>query len=152
MKFVAAASFLILTFSGALDVWRTISGATNYKVFDPDAAAIANRIKATTKPDALFLNAPTYNTAVVLSGRRSLMRYPGHLSSHAIDYRQREVDVKQIYRGGTAAKGLLEKYDIEYVLISPEERASLAPNEAFFAAFPVVAEAGQYKVYKVNSE
>jgi len=153
LKIAAAACFLILVFSGALDVLRTVSGAVSYKVFDADAVTIANRIKGTTKPDALFLNAPTYNTAVVLSGRRSLMRYPGHLSSHGIDYKQRESDVAQMYRGGPAAAALLEKYGIDYVLISPIERSSLSPNEAFFATFPLAAESGQYKIYKVrNSE
>ena len=152
LKVAAVACFIILIVSGALDVWRTASGQINYKVFDADAVTIATRIKATTKPDALFLNAPTYNSAVVLSGRRSLMRYPGHLSSHGIDYQQREQDVKQIYRGGPAALGLMEKYGIEYVLVSPEEKNGLAPNEAFFFQFPVVAEVGQYKVYDVRQK
>ncbi|MGQ0542811.1 MAG: hypothetical protein ACT4O9_13310 [Blastocatellia bacterium] len=150
LKIAAAVCFAILIFSGALDVWRTASGQVNYKVFDADAVTVANRIKASASPTALFLNAPTYNTAIVLTGRRSLMRYPGHLSSHGIDYRQREDDVKQMYRGGPAALGLLEKYGIDYVLISPEERNTLAPNEEFFKRFPVIAEAGQYKVYKVK--
>ena len=119
-------------------------------MFEPDAVVIADRLKASTPPNALFLNAPTYNTAIVLSGRRSLMRYPGHLSSHGIDYRQREDDVKQIYRGGPNAVALMEKYGIEYVLISPEERANLGPNEAFFTRYPVAAEAGQFKVYKIK--
>ena len=150
LRVAAAACFVVLIFSGVLDVWRTASGQINYKVFDADAVTVANRIKASTPPNALFLNAPTYNTAIVLTGRRSLMRYPGHLSSHGIDYGQRENDVKQMYRGGPAALGLLEKYGIEYVLISPEERNTLGPNEAFFSRYPVIAEAGQYKVYKVK--
>ncbi len=150
MKFVAAACFLILIFSGGLDVWRTASGQINYKVFDAEAAVLANRLKTAIAPNALILNAPTYNTAAVLTGRQSLMRYPGHLSSHGIDYRQREADVKQIYRGGPDAVALMQKYGIEYVLVSPEERNSLSPNEAFFAQFPVIAEAGRYKIYDVR--
>jgi hypothetical protein len=150
LKIAATACFVVLIFSGALDVWRTVSGQINYRVFDADAVTLANRIKASTQPNALFLNAPTYNTAIALTGRRSLMRYPGHLSSHGVDYRQREDDVKQMYRGGPATLGLLEKYGIEYVLMSPEERNTLGPNEVFFSRYPVVAEAGQYKVYKVR--
>jgi uncharacterized membrane protein len=101
-------------------------------------------------PNALFLNAPTYNSAVVLTGRQSLMRYPGHLASHGIDYGQRESDVKMIYAGGPQAEELMKKYGIDYVLISPEERSSLRPNEMYFNRFPVLAEAGQYKIYKVR--
>ena len=149
------ASFLAiftLMAAGGLDVWRTVSRQHNYRVFEPDAVKIGERLRHVTPPDSLFLNAPTYNTAVVLSGRLSLMRYPGHLDSHGIDYKERENDVKQMYRGGLAARHLFEKYGIDYVLISPEERRSLTLNEPFFASFPLVAESGGYKVYKVNNQ
>ena len=98
----------------------------------------------------MFLNAPTYNTATALSGRRSLMRYPGHLSSHGIDYAGREADVRAMYRGGGTAEELFRMYGIQYVLISPEERNSVAPNEEYFKKYPVVAENGQYRVYKIQ--
>jgi uncharacterized membrane protein len=78
------------------------------------------------------------------------MRYPGHLSSHGIDYQQREDDVKQIYQGGPMADSLLDKYGIKYVLVSPEELNTLNANMAYFSRFPVVAEAGQAKVFKVR--
>jgi hypothetical protein len=146
----AAFCFVVLTLSGALDVWRTVSGQINYKVFDRDAVSVAEKLKAATAPNALFLNAPTYNTAAVLTGRRSVMRYVGHLSSHGIDYAERESDVKRIYMGGPDAATLLAKYGVDYVLVSPEERGTLNVNETFFAKFPVVAEAGQYKVHKIR--
>jgi len=151
-KVASVIAIFVLIASGGLDVWRTVSRQHNYRVFDPDAIKIGERLRIATPPHSLFLNAPTYNTAVVLSGRLSLMRYPGHLDSHGIDYKERENDVKQMYRGGLAARHLFEKYGIEYVLISPEERRSLSPNESFFASFPLVAESGEYKVYKVKSE
>ena len=147
---IALACLVVLTLSGALDVWRTASGQINYKVFDKDAVQVAEAIKARTDPHSLFLNAPTYNPATALSGRISLMRYTGHLFSHGIDYAEREADVKRIYQGGPAADELLAKYGIDYVLVSPEERQSLSANEDYFRKFPVIAEAGQYRVYKVK--
>jgi hypothetical protein len=150
LKAVAGACFVMLVLSGSLDVWRTVSGAVKTRVFDADAVRLADRIKRSAPPRALFLNAPTYNSAVVLTGRQSVMRYPGHLSSHGIDYVGRENDVKTIYSGGPQAQELLNKYGVDYVLISPEERSSLRANEGFFNKFPVAAEVGQYKVYKVR--
>jgi uncharacterized membrane protein len=125
-------------------------------VFEPDSIKIAEQIKQKTAPRALFVNAPTYNSAVVLSGRRSLMRYVGHLSSYGIDYEPRESEVKRIYEGSAATENLLRKYGIEYVLISPEERSyaqtnNVRLNEDYFQKFPVVAEAGQYRVYKISN-
>lgn len=151
MKIVAIGCLSVLTFSGALDVWRTVSQEINYKVFDKDAVAVAAQIKSKIPPNALILNAPTFNSAIVLSGRRSLMRYTGHLQSYGIDYARREQEIKRIYAGETQAEILLKKYDIEYVLISPEEKSSLTVNEEYFHRFPVIAEAGQYRVYKVKN-
>jgi hypothetical protein len=150
LKAIGVACFVVLIASGALDVWRTVSGQINYKVFDKDAVEIAEQIKRRIAPNALFLNAPTYNTAVVLTGRRSLMRYPGHLSSHGIDYATRESEVKAMYQGGDAAMRLMDKYAIDYVLISPEERTLGNVNEQFFSRFPVAAESGQFRVYKIR--
>ena len=149
-KAIAAICFVVLIASGALDVWRTVSAQTNYKVFDKDAVEVAEQIKRRTDPKSMFLNTPTYNTPVVLTGRRSLMRYPGHLSSHGINYGERESDVKRMYQGGDAAIKLMEKYGIDYVLISPEERNQGGANEQFFARYPVAAESGQYRLYKIK--
>jgi hypothetical protein len=149
-KLASAVAIFALTASGALDVWRTVSRQHNYRVFDPDAIKIGERLRFATPPDSILLNAPTYNTAAVISGRLSLMRYPGHLDSHGIDYKERELDTKKMYLGGPAALALFEKYGIDYVLVSPEERKTLTPNESFYSRFPVVAESGQYKVYDVR--
>jgi uncharacterized membrane protein len=79
------------------------------------------------------------------------MRYSGHLQSYGIDFAPREAEVKRIYAGEGTAELLLKKYDIEYVLISPEEKSNLTVNEEYFRRFPVVAEVGQYRVYKVKN-
>lgn len=141
-----------MTLSGGLDVWRTVSRQINYKVFDSDAVTVANRIRAVVRPADLFVNAPTYNSAVVLSGRPSFMRYSGHLSSHGIDYRLREEIVKSLYHGDPRADELIRQNKIDYVLVSPEERNSLQPNESYFSKYPVAIESGAYKVYKVSAE
>lgn len=147
---VAAALFAALVFSGSLDVWRTISGQINIKVFSREAVEAAQRIRAVTPKKAIIANAATYNSAIVLTGRQSLMRYPGHLSSHGIDYSGRESDLKAIYAGGPLARHLLQKYNVDFVLISPEERSMLQINDRFFADFPVSAAVGDYKLYKVH--
>jgi len=149
-KIVSGVCLAILIFAGSLDVWRTVSGQIKYGVFDADAVKIAEQIKQKTELRAMFLNAPTFNSPVVLTGRQSVMRYSGHLSSHGIDYYPRETEVKQIYQGGGVAEILLRKYNVEYVMFSPEERNTLKANEEFFKKYPVLAENGQYRVYIVK--
>jgi hypothetical protein len=146
---VSLVLLMTLTLSGALDVWRTTSRQINYQVFDKDAVGVAESIKKQTRPQALFLNAPTYNTPIALTGRRSLMRYTGHLSSHGIDYGQREADVKEMYLGGPRSLPLMQQYGIEYVLVGPEERR-LGANEPYFSRFPAAFSTGQYKVYSIR--
>ena len=149
-RIAAVTSLAVLTLSGGLDVWRTATGQNKIKVFETDAIRLAEQIKGKTPPNALFLNAPTYNSAVVLSGRRSFMRYVGHLSSHGIDYQEREEQTRKMYGGAGVSEMLLGKNEIEYVLVSPEERSTMAPNEDFFRKYPVIAESGQYRVYKIK--
>jgi len=139
-----------LIFSGSLDVWRTSSSQVKFLLFDPDAVRIAEQIKSKTPARSLFLNAATYNTAVALTGRQSLMRYPGHLYSYGIDYSGREADVKAMYQGGPTADQLLKKYNIDYVLVSQEETRSMSVNQEYFMKFPAVASAGGATVYKVR--
>jgi hypothetical protein len=150
LRVAAACALAILMFSGALDVWRAASGSESYQVAEPDAVKIAEDIKAVTEPHALFLNAPVFNSAVGLSGRRSLMRYSGHLASYGIDYTERETDVKKILTGTPTGETLMRKYNVEYVLIGPEERNDFKAREDIFTRFPVVAEEGAYRVYKIK--
>ena len=149
-RVAASVIFLAVTLSGALDVWRTMSGAVKTQVFGRQAKAIAEQIKVKTEPRALFVNLPTYNTAVALSGRLSLMRYDGHLYSHGINYGERETDIRNIYAGSPDAGALIAKYGVDYILVSPEERGKLSVNDVYFSRFPVAAEAGPYKVYKTK--
>lgn len=150
LKIVAAICFVALIFAGGLDVYRSASGQIKIKVFDNDAIRIAEQIKQKTPPNALFLNAATYNTAVVLSGRQSLMRYGGHLMSHGIDYQGREKEVETMYRGGPMADELLRKYNIDYVLVSQEETGSMSVNEEYFMKYPMIAQTGAARVYKIK--
>jgi hypothetical protein len=149
-KYAAILCLVVLTISGAIDVWRTASRQYETRVFDADGVKIAEQVKQKTPPNALFLNAPTYNTAVALTGRQSLMRYSGHLSSYGINFLEREGDVRKIYAGDPVADSLLQKYNIDYVMVSPEEKGALHANEDYFKKFPVIAESGQYKVYKIK--
>lgn len=144
-----ATALLVLTLAGGLDVWRVISRQTEYGEFDRDGIAIAALIREETPATALMLNAPTWNTPVFLTGRRSLLGYTGHVWSRGLPYLDREADIKRIYAGESDAEQLLDRYSIEYILVSPIERSNLTVNDAFFERFAMVAEAGEYKLYEV---
>ncbi|MDO8484413.1 MAG: hypothetical protein Q7S35_05660 [Candidatus Limnocylindrales bacterium] len=149
LRAAGATALVMLTVAGGLDVWRVVSGQTEYGEFDRDGIAIAALIREETPPRALMLNAPTWNTPVFLTGRRSLLGYTGHVWSRGLPYTDREADIRRIYAGEADAAQLLDKYGIEYIVVSPIERNNLTVNDAFFERFTKVAEAGEYELYEV---
>ena len=144
------AVLLVLTLAGGLDVWRVVSGQTSYQEFDADGIAIAATIRDQTPPRALVLHAPTYDPPVFLTGRRSLLGYTGYIWAHGLEYADREADIKRIYAGDPAADALIAQYGIDYIVVSPIEHAYMPVDDAAFERFPLVGEAGEYRLYAVT--
>jgi hypothetical protein len=148
---LAAALLVGLTFSGALDVRRALSPVENVEVFGQTELEVAALLREKTPPRALILHAPIHNSVVALSGRRSVMGYPGHLWTHGIDYAQRELDVKTIYQGGAQMTEPLSRLGVDYVIVGPGERAGLGADEALFGnLYPVAIDHAGYRVYQVK--
>jgi hypothetical protein len=145
---VALASMLL---AGGLDVLRVVSAVTEYQEFDPQGIAVARVISAQAAPDAVVLHTPTYNSPVFLTGRRSLLGYPGWMWSRGLDYSQRNADIQRIYSGGPDAAILLRRYGIDYALVGPAELASFNVNGQFWSQYPVQAQEGPYRLYKINT-
>jgi hypothetical protein len=141
---------LVLTLAGALDIWSVISRAAEFRIFDADGVRFAEAVKMQTEPRSTILHAPTFDTPIFLTGRRSLMGYPGHIGSHGISYQEREREIRRIYAGDMDAVSLLAKYAVEYVVVGPHEQREMPVNEAFFARYRLVGETGEYRLYKIE--
>jgi len=151
-RWLAPAVFAAMVLAGGLDVLRVITAATEYREFDPEGIAIARAISQQAAPRALVLHAPTYNSPVFLTGRRSLLGYPGWMWSRGLNYSEREADIRRIYSGGPEADVLLRSYGVDYLLIGPDELASLNVNETFWSRYLKQAQTGQYRLYKTRLE
>ena len=149
-RWAAALAALILTLSGALDVFRVASRSIDHVVYSGDSVAFGHRIRAVTDVGDVVLHAPTYNSEVYLAGRRSVLGYTGHTWSQGLDAGTREDDVRAMYAGGPRAEGLLAQYGVDYVLVGPREREMRGlVNEDFFERHPVVAESADHRLYRV---
>ncbi len=148
-RVIAACLFLVLTLAGGLDVYALVSRQGEYEEFDREGVTFAETIKQQTPPNAMILHAPIHNTPIFLTGRRSLMGYPGHIWTHGIDSGPREADIKRIYEGGPDALALLAKYRVDYVVVDPQERSVMKVNDAFFNRFKEIVSVGDYHLYKV---
>jgi uncharacterized membrane protein len=142
--------FVVLTLAGGLDVFALVTHQGEYQEFDRDGANFAEMIKQQTTTRATILHAPIHNTPVFLTGRRSLMGYPGHIWTHGLDFGPRETDIRKIYAGSPEATGLLAKYGVDYVVIDPQEHSVMPVNEAFFSRYREVAKTGEYHLYKIT--
>lgn len=149
-RLIAGVLFVSVVLAGAVEVAGIALRSNKYEIFDEAAIRFSEVLKERTPPRSLILHAPVHNHPVFLSGRRSLMGYPGHIWTHGLEFVQREREVKSIYAGGTNAEPLLRGYNIEYVVVGPLERLIMPVNDQFFSRFQKVGDTGDYKLYKVR--
>ncbi|MCU1267682.1 MAG: hypothetical protein JWM21_4000 [Acidobacteria bacterium] len=147
---IAVALFVCLTLAGALDVASIVMRSGEFQLFDPNGVRFAEVVKEQTQPRSTVIHAPIHNTPVFLTGRRSLMGYPGHIWTHGIDFGPRESEIKRIYSGAPDAELLLGKYGVDYAVVGPNERLVMPVNNEFFSRFKKVGEAGEYRLYKIK--
>jgi hypothetical protein len=148
-RLAALGLLLVLTLSGGLDVYRVVSRQIALRIFDERAIAFAEEVRRATPPRALILHAPGYDSPVYLTGRRSVLGYPGHIWSQGLEQGAREAEIARIYAGEPDAEALLARFGVDHVLVGPSERALLKPNTAFLERFPIVLKAGDYELRRV---
>ncbi|MCU1254500.1 MAG: hypothetical protein JWM83_799 [Candidatus Angelobacter sp.] len=151
-RWLAPAVLATLVLAGALDVLRVVSEAAEYQEFDASGIAAASLISAQAPPRAVVLHAPTFNSPVFLTGRRSLLGFPAWMWSRGLDYSQRGADIERIYSGDPEAEALLRKYNVDYVLVGPLELAAFKVNEQFWSKYKRVSPASAYRVYQITGD
>ena len=146
---IALSLFACVTLAGALDVAAIVLRSNRYEVFNADGIKFAELMKQETAPRAMVIHAPVHNHPVFLTGRRSLMGYPGHVWTHGLEFAPRESEIRRVYAGAPDASAILRKYGVAYVVVSPLERNIMNVNERFFSNFEIVGEVGGYRLYKI---
>jgi len=149
-RLLAVVLFVVLTLAGGLDVFALIAGKGEWQEFDRAGVNFAEQIKQQTRPHAMILHAPIHNTPIFLTGRRSLMGYPGHIWTHGLSFGERQSEINRIYAGAPDAAYLLAKYGVDYVALGPQERTEVKANQAFFDHYQKVIEASGYSLYKIK--
>jgi hypothetical protein len=150
LKVAAVILFVVVTLAGTLDVASIALRETDYQIFSAEGVAFAELVKEKTPPQALVIHAPVHNTPVFLTGRRSLMGYPGHIWTHGLQFMQREGEIKRMYLGSPDARQLMKNYNVDYAVVGPLERQVTPVNDAFFSQFEKVGQVGEYSLYKIR--
>ena len=148
----AAVMWLTLVAAGALSLLQFLPPqGPAYIWFSAEDIQLAAQVRQTTPPKAIFVTGEQPNNPIAdLAGRSVLMSYPGWLWSQGINYVKREEDLRTIYRGGGGALQLLHHYHIDYVLVGPNEMATLNPNlEYFSTSLRLTLHTANYQVFAV---
>ena len=141
---------LALVATGCLSVYRELR--LHWLMFSTEDKQLAKYVREQTPKDAIFLTSDRHNHPIpCLAGRRIVMGYRGWLWTHGIDYRRREGDVLEIYRGSGDTNDLLQQYDVSYVLLERNRAMQLPQNEvALRLRFPLVYESRTFTLLKVK--
>jgi hypothetical protein len=148
----AIAVFLLacVTLAGGLDVAAIVLRSNEYGIFTAPGIQFAELIKREAPPQAVVIHAPVHNHPVFLTGRRSLMGYPGHVWTHGLEFGPRESEIRRVYAGAPDAAAILRKYGVDYAVVSPLEENLMNVNDQFFSSFQLVGEVGEYRLYKIK--
>lgn len=149
-RILAVSLMLVLTAAGALDIWRVFSGQIDQVIIDRPGMEFALRVREATPPGAMVLHAAVANHPLVLSGRRHLLGYVGHVWSQGYDGGTRDSEIRAVYTGAVTATEILKRYHIDYIAVGPQERATLTVNDSFLRRFPPVVQSGPYALYRAT--
>ncbi|MBM4054039.1 MAG: hypothetical protein FJ264_05090 [Planctomycetes bacterium] len=156
LKILSKTVFFLSMFSliaaGFIDVFKfAIVPVNGWKEFSTEEIELAKRIVNETPADAIFLNATVHNHPLFLSGRKTIMGYPGHIWSHGYSgSKRREIDINAMLRGKSDTIALINKYQPDYAIIGPHEKKKYANMKFFKKNFPCIIATQSYKVFDLN--
>lgn len=153
-KIVAAILLFSLTATGLLELARLSHVETNaYQGISNDDMKIAEEVRSSTDPNAIFLTSTSTNHWVMMwAARPMMMGFVGWVNNFGFLYQQRLDDMQNIYTAQPNTEELLKKYQISYVVIGPGEIADFHANEIYFSQnYPLAFQNMQYRVYDTRS-
>lgn len=137
----------------------SLDGASQLERYAPNVIAAARWLES--KPSAVIAEAvggsyTEYARFATFSGQSAVLGWPGHESQWRGSYDLipgRENDIRTLYETDDPeiAQLMLDRYLIDYVMVSDLERSAYQVNlEKFDALLPVVWESGSVRIYQAK--
>lgn len=149
--FIISICMISTTLSAILTMGREF--VSKYELYDKNQVLMANYIKDYTKSDSVILTNTRHNNAVAaLTGRNIVCGSGSFLYYHGLNYQQREAEIAMIYENIEQNDSLIKYYQIDYILVGPEERNSYPQiNESLIQKnFTCIAAFDTVMLYQVN--
>ena len=152
-RVIAALCAVVCFSSAALSI--AAEAKSNHEMFSREAVEAAEFVEQETPAHATFLtdNGWHINLVSSLAGRNIVCGPDTWLYFHGYDTSERKRDIRAFYADPENNQALLEKYDVDYILVSPTEKSRLTVNQpALDALFPRIYESpsGQIVIYQTR--
>jgi hypothetical protein len=154
LRFLIASVTASVLLSGLLLNLQELLGKDRHGLLSTEEVMLAEAVRELTPPHAIFVVGLQNNHPVpTLAGREILMGYPGWLWTHGLDVSERERDVRAIYAMKPNTSQLLAKYNVDYVVIGPDESANLKANAAAYRTrYPLLLRTQSYEIFSVKED
>ena len=151
---IAALCAFACFFTGILAVARECR--SDYQMFSKEEAAAAQFVEENTPEHAAFMTWTSHiNFVSSLAGRRIVCGPNTWLYYHGFDTGERYADIRAFYADPAGRRDLLEKYQVDYILLSGTERYNLTVDTfALDRDFDRIyeSEGGGIVIYSVRRE
>lgn len=120
---LATVIFILCSGSAILTMVREVR--SEYELYGKNQIEMAKYIEENTSYDAIILTNTRHNNAIAaLTGRNIVCGTETFLYFHGLNYQEREANIAKIYENVIDYSFLLEDYEVDYILVGPEERGS----------------------------
>ncbi|MBQ3157261.1 MAG: hypothetical protein IJB81_10150 [Clostridia bacterium] len=134
---LAAVTFFL---SAGLTLWR--EAVSEYMAFSADSVAAGVYARDNTEEDATFLTGVHHlNPVASIAGRDIVCGPDLWLYYHGIDTTERKADISRFYLDPANHLDVLEKYSVDYILVSSYERTDYTGVPYAFSAWDYSARA-----------
>ncbi len=119
---IAALAAVTFFLSAGLTLWR--EAVSEYQAFSANAVALGEYARDNTEEDATFLTGVHHlNPIASISGRDIVCGPDLWLYYHGLNTNQRKWDISSFYADPENNTAVLEKYGVDYILVSSYERS-----------------------------
>lgn len=100
---------------------------------------------------ATFACLPTYNHPLLLSGRKVVAGYDGHLMSHGIDYIARFAELESLLRGEPGWQARARQLGVDYLFWGDREQEKYGGPTPWKETAPIVAQGPWGTIYDLRA-
>jgi len=150
-QLVIGITFIFIILSGLMDLHYIARHDLHHHImYTKEELDLTKWVNQNTPSDAIWLTGDKHNHFIFnLTGRQTVLTYRGWLWTHGYDYLPVEKDVMKVFSNPQSNLNLLEKYQVNYIIVGTNEKTVWKANEeAFVQNFNLIKQTNHYKIFE----